>query len=241
MSSVLFRALALLVLALCSTTQAAASVQYSWVFSSSGDTVGTDYLADNGDLVLGGFGDVCTGGKSAIRAYDAASGLYGPREFVIGLPHGTPEPSDCGVHVSKRNSAGDMIGHSTVNGLIVPTFWQGGVAFDLTDPLNAGLVFVADAGVMAVGGASAIDLSVLDILAPHSHIRSGTDFYLRSLYTNALGMIAAESRLFNNLGFVLIPMATVPEPASWLLVLGAGLAATAAQQRVRTRARAQRG
>lgn len=238
MKTVILRTLATLLLAVLSATQATASVQYQWVFSSSGDTVGTDYLADNGDLVLGGFGDVCGGGKSAIRVYDAATGLYGSREFVTGLPRGTPESPDCGVHVSKRNSAGDMVGHSTVNGLIVPTFWQGGVAFDLNDPLNAGLVFVPDAGVVLAQGPSAMDLSGLDIIAPHSQIRSGTDFYLRSLYTNALGMIAAESSLFNNLGFVLIPLVSVPEPASVWLVLGAALAAAAACRRSN---RARRG
>jgi hypothetical protein len=218
MKSPLIKLFGALLVTLIGANAAQAGPVYRWVGSSSGDTVNFAGMADNGNLLLNGFGDVCLGGKSAIRQYDSALGDYGGRQYVSGLPNGL-DSLECGVQVARLNSAGDLVGTSLRGGVSIPTFWRGGVAFDLRDPANIGLIFTPDPFAVAAIG---VDLSTLDIIAPDAGIRFGTDFYLRSLWTNALGMYGAESTRFNNKGYVLIPVAAaVSEPGTVLLVMGA--------------------
>jgi hypothetical protein len=225
MRSSILRLLCGLLLSLMGAVAAYATPVYRWVYAGSGDTVSLSGLADNGNVLLTGFGDSC--GRSAVRQFNSSFGTYSDRQFVIGLPNG--QFAECGVSVSRFNSAGDMVGTSRRDGVFVPTFWRGGVAFDLRDPGNSGLVFVPDALAVSARG---VDLSALNILEPNPDIRFGSEFYLRALFTNALGMFGAESSRFNNTGYVLIPIvATVPEPSVALLMV-AGFLVLVARQRL---------
>jgi hypothetical protein len=210
---------------------ASAAPTYRWEFSGTGDTVGIGGLADNGDILQVGFGDSC--GRSAVNKYDPISGTYSGRQFVVSFANGL-DARDCGVAVSRFNSAGDMVGTTLRGGVSIPTFWRGGVAYDLRDAANAGLVFTPDAQAVSALGT---DLSTLDILAPHPFIRAGSDFYLKALLTNGLGMFAAESMTFGGTGFVLIPVTTaaVAEPHSGVLVLAALAAAAVSRRQLRSK------
>jgi hypothetical protein len=221
-----------LLMALMGTSAAQAGPVYRAVNVGS-DTVGITGLADNGNVLLGGFGDsACErgeAGKSALRRYDSVTGTFGKSAFFVGLPIalGTAE---CGVRVDHFNSADDAVGASRRQGVYIPTFWRNGVAIDLRDPANSGLVFTPDPFVVP---AFEIDLDSLDIINRPFDLESR---YARARWTNALGMYTAKSQLFSQNEYVLIPIAAaVPEPGSVLLVVGALAALVASRRSARAR------
>jgi PEP-CTERM motif len=221
-SSIKFVGVALI--ALLATGAAQASPVYRWVDAGSGDTVGFRALADNGNLLLS-LADSC--GLSAVRQYNSAAGTYSGRQFVYGLPNENSGRfgAECGVFVDNINSAGDMVGTSLRNGVYIPTFWRGGVAFDLRDPANSGLVFTPDPYAVSAYG---VDLRNLEINDPTPAMVA---FGLKALWTNALGMYGTQLNGQFDTGYVLIPVAAaVPEPSTVMLVAGA-LAALVASRR----------
>jgi hypothetical protein len=203
---------------------AAGAVQYTWASTNAGDTVGITSWNDRGDLVLEGSGGSCRG--SAYQLYDATARRYSNWVIVTGLPRGDPVFDDeCGVRVAARNSAGEMIGTSNVRGTLVPTYWTGDVAYDLTDTANAALVgaFVPDPFAVRAPG---VDVDAFDILNAPPGLRP-----MSSQFVNGLGMyvVFARTSNYHNDAFVLIPL-TVPVPGTWALT-GVALLALAASRR----------
>ena len=208
-------------LVLSTLAQAAPAYGFSWI-EGTGDTVDLYGMDDAGDLLLNGYGDLGGGGRSMVipRGGQISGG------FVTGLPK--PDGGDAreGVLVSQINSAGDMIGTSYVpsanggNGT-VKTFWRGGVAYDMSLPANAGLVFVPDPGAVSIQ----INLAALSIVdLPAEFLSNPADYLPNSALTNAKGEYAFVTLHTSPFGSgraaLLIPIASVPEPgtiALWMI------------------------
>jgi hypothetical protein len=193
----------------------------------TGDTIGIGGLADNGDLLMQGYGDLCTGGKSFIldRGGSANGG------FVKGLTGADVNRNrECGAAVSAINSAGDMIGTSYNDALAsISTFWRNGVAFDLTNPANAGLVFVADPGAVRL---AAFDVSTLVIENPPAYFNNDYVIQLSRFraFTNAKGELAFEAGFRRN-GVLLTPVAAAVSAPATLALVGLGLLGVAISRR----------
>lgn len=138
----LFRVLGLLILVLAGAC-AKATPTYQFVWAGGGDVTGLTAINNLGQVLFTS-GQFCGGGCSYIN------NIRGPGGFQTfnGLPTtGFPQGTSEGTFIHSFNSAGDMVGTSRMPGGDRPTFWRGGVAYDLTDPANAHLVFVPDVGV----------------------------------------------------------------------------------------------
>jgi hypothetical protein len=222
------------VLGLAGAAQAAVVYRVSTI--PVGDTIGLQGLANNGDMLFTGYGDVC-GGKSAL--YTPGGPERG--RFVSGLPSSNiSRDIECGVRVTAFNSAGDMIGTSLNEALVrVDTFWRGGVAFDLTDPANAGLTFVADVG---TGRVPRFDVSSLTIENPDVFARFGDtpdqkaqrlrDALIalsgQQAFTNLAGQFAFDrpNTIFSS-GFLFAPVSTPVSSPATLALVGLGLVGVA--------------
>lgn len=222
-------------LAMALASPAEASILYRWerLGAPSGDTIGLGGMTDAGDVLLVGYGDA--GGRSRV----VNRGGLAPDGFVEGLPWPMNAFSpEFGVDVRGINSQGDMHGYSFNNDFgpqPVPTFWRNGIAYDMTDPANAGLVFVRDPGVSA-GRFNFASLDIVNMLPgflpfDYEQWLSEPHFAL----TNSKGEFALEVYGGGMLGdvFLLVPF-EAPEPGSLSLLL-AGLAVIAHRQRLRRR------
>ena len=174
-----------------------------------------------------GSGQGCNGPCSFITSMGGGLGTS-----VIGLPlPGAPNGTDSGTRINNINSAGDMIGLSGLGGFFgipnpIPTFWRNGVAYDMRDPANAGLVFVPDPGVSF----GSIDLGALDIVNPGDFaanfgygIDDAAAFLKGSVsgWRNAKNQFAFEAG-WNSPTHFFIPIPTPPTLALVALALAVG-------------------
>lgn len=158
----------------------------------------------------------------------------------------TPLPGGYGTAASEINNAGDVLGLSYFYGPRggIPTLWIAGVPYDLTDPANAGLMFVADAGpkhtsfdLLAVQVLN-LPVGFLPEVCPDCVGGAGPSPWRpsRSALTNARGDLVFGYQRVDSVWDSFAILQEVPEPASVALVLtallAAALASTARPRRV---------
>ena len=228
-SATLLRQLAVVCTAALTPLFAQAGALYQYTGTIGGDTVWLTTINDLGQVVMG-TGQGCNGPCSFITSM-GGGGFTG---HVTGLPlPGAPNGTESGTMIGNINSAGDMIGVSGFGGFFgipnpIPTFWRNGVAYDMRDPANSGLVFVPDPGVSF----GSIDLGALDIINPGDFaanfgfgIDDAAAFLKGSVsgWRNAKNQFAFEAG-WNRPTHFFVPIPTPPTLALVALALAAGAA-----------------
>ncbi len=211
---------------------------YTWSIAAPGDAVSLTAMNSRGELLMGSgqcaqCPQINTAGSYVVSSSSTPRANFWsspPYNNIIGLlnPDLPPAAGPQNLRASAFNAAGDVVGVTQLGAGSVSTLWRAGVAYNLTDPANAGLVFTPDNQVTF----GAIDLSTLDIsgvtlAGPPADVsaflrstvqgwRSSDNRYIAFEVSGfALNGATARLELVNN---------TVPEPTSAALF---GLAAVA--------------
>jgi len=230
----LFRVLGLLMFLLAGANAKAAPT-YQFIWAGGGDVNGLTAINNLGQVLMTS-GQLC-GGSPCSHIRDMRE-THQWQTFT-GLPiPGFPEGTDKGTLIQKFNSTGDMVGVSGYDGGGgTPTFWRDGVAYDMTDPANAHLVFVPDVGV-GFGDLFLADLN-LNIVNPDEIGVFGPDldwFFARRRHAwhNVLGDYAFEVGEMRGETAYLLRL-SVPLPSTTPLVGVALLALVLSSRRQRSR------